>query len=256
MNPDPTIPATPTPSGAANQAMHCAEDITELVRGNPRDGGSRVFQAAITLRIEEAITAATAEQALVSAQRIAELEREWDEAANAAYGGQELIDQLRETISDLQSRVTVAEQRAEDRAGKLEQEKKAHKYSLVLADEQLEQSFYKAVENAGPCGACAEGIACGSTGHEHVGCPIAERDTLRTQLAEARAQAQEAGREVRWLFDNCKIVYFNESALPHDALTYPIEHNPHARKDAETLIRSFAARASTPSGDGTKEGKG
>lgn len=36
--------------------------------------------------------------------------------------------------------------------------------------------------NIGDCPACAEGLLCGSTMHEHKGCVFAERDSLRAEL--------------------------------------------------------------------------
>lgn len=49
------------------------------------------------------------------------------------------------------------------------------------------------LQNANPmaCSACAEGICCGSTMHQHEGCIFAERDTLRLQL-EAETKARDA----------------------------------------------------------------
>lgn len=65
---------------------------------------------------------------------------------------------------------------------------------LKAKDEEvkrLKEDFYKAVENAGPCGACAEVIACGSTMHEHVGCAIAELSALRARAESAETLVKQ-----------------------------------------------------------------
>lgn len=53
-----------------------------------------------------------------------------------------------------------------------------------LVQEKLD--FLQAVANAGPCGACAEIIACGSTMHEHKDCVHAELARTKEQLRVAR----------------------------------------------------------------------
>lgn len=48
-------------------------------------------------------------------------------------------------------------------------------------------------DNAPKCGACAEGLFCGSTMHQHdADCVYTERDSLRTQNHELRKQLQAA----------------------------------------------------------------
>lgn len=48
-------------------------------------------------------------------------------------------------------------------------------------------------KNIGTCGACAEGIFCGSTMHKHEGCPVAERDALVADLATLTSCVAEWG---------------------------------------------------------------
>lgn len=57
--------------------------------------------------------------------------------------------------------------------------------------DEARNSFNKAVQNAGKCGACAEIIACGSTMHQHNDCPITERDDARRERDALRAELQE-----------------------------------------------------------------
>lgn len=85
-------------SEAAKLAMNCGEDIAELLRSNPQDGGSRVFQGAITIRIEEAITTTRA----ADAQRIAELERERDEREQVACILGAKVQDLRTALAEAQ----------------------------------------------------------------------------------------------------------------------------------------------------------
>jgi len=69
-------------------------------------------------------------------------------------------------------------------------EKNARTLERELA--KAKDDFFKAIENAGPCGACAEIIACGSAMHPHKDCIYTERDRLERELAEMTRERDEA----------------------------------------------------------------
>ena len=69
-------------------------------------------------------------------------------------------------------------------------------------------------------------------------------DRLLSERDDLQSQVERLWMEQDWLWKKCNITLY----LPQPE--YPIEHNPHARKDARSLIESRRVLADTaPAGE-------
>lgn len=99
----------------------------------------------------------------------------------------------------------------------------AHLAEVERERDKAKEDFYKAVENAGPCGACAEVIACGSTMHEHKECPVADRDTALAQLATSQAAMTEMRQHLENMLD--EIIVTEPAGFPRQLFCRECECN-------------------------------
>jgi len=61
-----------------------------------------------------------------------------------------------------------------------------------------------------------------------------ERHICANQMLAAASEIERLRAEVEWLWENCKIVFWQ----PGEVLAYPIEHDPVAGKDGRAMIEA------------------